>query len=155
MAEAVVVTSRQALAERLAGWGNVDETWGVVFLGPVPSTGELEAAKEAARLCDRVVGVVLGTRNQEPGTRGRAVAPKMAEVCREAGCDIIWVPQEVSGHVKVDLGVEGVDGTLMAQALMTVLPMLVVVHRREVAVIRALRNFVGGLGDVFSLRLVG
>lgn len=156
MAEAVVVTGRLALAERLASWvGSGDETWGLVFLGAMPSAGELEAAKEASRLCDRVVGVILGTRNREQGTRGVVVAPKMAEICREAGCDVIWVPKEVEGHVKVEVGVDGIDGTLLTQAVMTVLPMLVVAHRREVALIRALRNITGGLGDVFSLRLVG
>lgn len=153
-----MVTSRVALAERLAGMASVaEETWGLVFMGGTPSAGELEAAKEAARLCDRVVGVIL-TGSQEPGSkvaRKRVVAPGLAEMAREAGCDVVWVPAEVKGHVTVDVGVEGVDGTLLSQAVVTVLPMLVVAHRREVAVIRALRNFQSGLGDVFSLRLVG
>lgn len=144
-----MVTSRQALAEKLANWpGGENDSWGMVFMGAVPSGTELAAAQEAAKLCDRVVGVVM------KGHKG-AVAPKMAETCRAAGCDVVWVPKEITGFAKVDVGVDGIDGTLMAQAVMSVLPMLVVAHRGEVALIRALRNFQGGLGEVFSLRLVG
>lgn len=79
----------------------------------------------------------------------------MAEMCREAGADIVWVPKGEKAFVSVDCGVEGVDGTLVAQAVMTVLPMLVVVPRADVALIRALRNIQGGLGEVFSLRITG
>ncbi|MBI1309636.1 MAG: hypothetical protein GC129_07335 [Proteobacteria bacterium] len=156
MAEgAVVVTGRAQLAQRLADWpGGGGATWAVGFVGAVPSGSELAALKEAARLCDRVVAVVR--RNEERGSEvARRVAPGMAEMCREAGADIVWVPKGEKAFVSVDCGVEGVDGTLVAQAVMTVLPMLVVVPRADVALIRALRNIQGGLGEVFSLRITG
>lgn len=149
MAESsVVVATRVLLAERLANWpgvGNV--SWALVFFSAVPGAGELAACREAAKLCDKVVGVRLSD--------DKRVAPKLAETCRGAGCDLLWVPRAVEGHVTVDCGVAGLNGTLMTQAVMTVLPTLVVAHRTDLPLIRALRNISGGLGEVFSLRIVG
>lgn len=146
---AVVVTSRTQLAERVAGWGAGEEsvTWALVFVGSIPDAGQLMACREAAKLCDRVAVLRLG--------EGKALPPKFAETLREAGADMVWVPQEAPGHVSVDVGVERVDGTLILQAVMAVLPLLVVVHRTDMHLVRALRNIQGSFGELFSLRILG
>lgn len=151
--EAAVVFSRAQLAERLATWPGNDGamTWGLVVVGAVPSASELAAAKEAGHLCDRVVAVRLD--------KGKAVAPGYAEALRSAGVDMVWVARELSGRVKVDVGVEeprwGEEGaTALVQAVTTVLPTLVVASRGHVALVRMLRNILDGLGDLFVLRLV-
>lgn len=147
----MVVTSRVALAERLAAWPGNDGlmTWALVVVGAVPSAGELDAAREAGKLCDAVVAVRLAC--------GKPVAPKFAETLRAAGVDMVWVPKDVSGPVRVDVGVDLPEGgaTLILQAIMAVLPTLVLVPRGALPVVRALRNIQSGLGELFSLRIVG
>lgn len=151
MEEAVVVHSRTALAERLTNWvgNNGDMTWAVVACGAIPTAGELQAMRQAATLCDRVVCVRLFDRT-------RAIAPGFAATLRSAGVDIVWMAKDVAGPVKIDLGVDelGEGGGLLLQAITTVLPVLVVVPRGAIAVVRACRNIQAGLGDLFSLRVV-
>ncbi|PZP40345.1 MAG: hypothetical protein DI585_01330 [Pseudomonas fluorescens] len=153
MAEtAVIVRTRAALSERLSNWpgNNGDMTWGVVVCGGVPTAAELQSMRQAATLCDRIMCVRLFDRD-------RPVAPGFDELLRSAGVDIVWVPSEVDGPVKVDVGVEelGEAGTLLVQAITSVLPVLVVVPRGALSVVRACRNIQAGLGDLFSLRVAG
>lgn len=151
--EAVIVHSRAQLAERLGNWpGNDGEmTWGVVFCGALPTAAELAAMKQAASMCDRIVCVRLFDRE-------RPVAPAFAATLRSAGVDIVWVAKpDVEGPVRIDVGVEelGQGAGLILQAATTVLPVLVVVPRGALAVVRACRNIQAGLGDLFSLRVTG
>lgn len=151
--EAAVVHSRLALGERLASWpGNDGETtWALVLCGAIPTAAEMSAMRQAASLCDRVVCVRLFDRT-------RPVAPGFAATLRSAGVDIVWVAkEELVGPVKVDVGVKelGEAGGILVQAVMTVLPLLVVVPRGALSVVRACRNIQNGLGDLFSLRVVG
>lgn len=150
--EAAIVHTRTALAERLTNWpgNNGDMTWAVVCCGALPTAGELTAMKQAGTLCDRVVCLRLTDRE-------RAVAPGFAATLRAAGVDIVWIAKDIAGPVKADVGVEelGDGGTLLLQAITTVLPVLVVLPRGAMSVIRACRNIQAGLGDLFSLRVVG
>ncbi|TKW60401.1 MAG: hypothetical protein DI628_05655 [Blastochloris viridis] len=154
MAEvAVVVTSRQQLATRLANWpdNEGEQSWGLVFCGGVPTASELMAMREASRLVDRLVCVRLFDRE-------RPVAPQFDEVLRGAGVDLVWVPKDVDGPARVDLGVDelGEEGaTLLLQAVMHVMPLLVVVPRNGLSLVRACRNIQASFGDSFSLRIVG
>ncbi len=153
MAEAQVVTSRLQLAEKLAAWpgNNGDVTWAVVACGVLPTAADMAAMKQAATLCDRVVCVRLFDRD-------KPVAPKFAEIVRSGGADIVWVAKEaVEGPVKLDVGVAelGEGAAILLQAVTTVLPVLVVVPRGNVGLVRACRNIQSGLGDMFSLRIVG
>ncbi len=152
MEEAVIVQTRTALAERLSNWvGNDgDMTWAVVVCGAIPTAGELQAMRQAATLCDRVVCVRLFD-------RARAMAPGFAGTLRSAGVDIVWLAKDVAGPLKVDVGVDelGEAGMLLLQAITTVLPVLVVVPRGAIGVVRACRNIQASLGDLFSLRVVG
>ncbi|MCP5404646.1 MAG: hypothetical protein H6922_00255 [Pseudomonadaceae bacterium] len=146
-----VVFKRTDLQQRLADWpdGGADTSWALCFGSVVPAAGELAAIREAARICDRVVVARL--------TPDRVVPPTYAAVVAEAGADILWCPREVAGHVRVDAGVEELDATtatLLAQAVFTVLPNAVVVPRTNLPLVRALRNILHGLGEVFVLRLV-
>ena len=152
MAEAQVVTSRLQLAEKLAAWPDKtgDMTWAVVACGALPTAAEMIAMKQAATLCDRVVCVRLFDRE-------RPVAPKFAEIVRSAGADIVWVAKDVvEGPVRLDVGVPelGDGAAILLQAVTTVLPVLVVVPRGSLGVVRACRNIQSGLGDMFSLRIV-
>lgn len=150
---AVVVYSRSVLGERLAAWpgNNGDVTWALVVAGAIPTAGELAAMKEASGLCDRVVCVRLRDRN-------RPVAPNYAETLRSAGVDVVWLArEEVDGPVRMDLGVDelGEGATILFQAVMAALPLLVVVPRGDIPLVRACRNLQAGAGDLFSLRVVG
>lgn len=150
--EAVIVHSRVALAERLAQWpsNDGDMTWAIVTCGAIPTAADMAAMRQAATLCDRVVCLRLFDRE-------RAVAPGFAETLRSAGVDIVWVATDVAGPVKIDVGVKelGEAAGLLLQAITTVLPVLVVVPRGALSVVRACRNIQAGLGDLFSLRVVG
>lgn|GEM_PF-6883406 len=148
---AIVVTSRLKLAERLAMWPSNDGlmTWALVVVSPVPSPAELGACREAAKLCDAVVALCI--------TMNLPLAPNFAEVVRSGGVDMVWVAKEAVGPVVADVGVTELAGdgaTLLLQAVTTVLPTLVVVPRGNLLVIRACRNILNGLGDLFSLRLL-
>jgi hypothetical protein len=155
---AVIVRSRSDLAQRLAIWpGNTaDTTWGFVVMSVVPTAGELAAAREAGRLCD----VVAAVRLPADGKLSAPLAPNFAQVIRAAGVDVVWIPKDITGPVRVNLGVEqglGADetlSTLLMQAVMAVLPTLAVASRADLHTVRALRNLQAGLGDLFSLRLV-
>ena len=149
---AAVVLSRLKLAERLAAWPSSDGlmTWALVVVSPVPSAAELDAAREAGKLCDAVAALCP--------TMNLPTAPNLPEVLRSAGVDIVWVAKEAVGPVSVDVGVSEMAGdgaTLLLQAVTTVLPTLVVAPRTNVPLIRACRNILNGLGDLFSLRLLG
>jgi hypothetical protein len=111
----------------------------------------MAAMKQAATLCDRVVCVRLFDRE-------RPVAPNFAATVRSAGVDIVWVAKpEVEGPVSIDVGVAelGAGAGIWLQAVVTVLPVLVVVPRGAIGLVRACRNIQAGLGDLFSLRVVG
>ncbi|HEX2858975.1 MAG TPA: hypothetical protein VHP58_02080 [Alphaproteobacteria bacterium] len=150
MAEAVVAFTREKLAEVLANWpGTGDLTWAMGFISAAPTAAEIAAIREAARLCDRVVVARL--------LPGKPVLPGLAGVIGEAGGDVLWLPKELSGRVKVTIEDEKTDvetTSLMAQVVLTVLPNLVVVPRGSVEVIRALRAFQGGWGEIFTLRML-
>jgi hypothetical protein len=146
-----LIFTRQDLQTRLANWpdSKPDTTWALCFGSVLPSAGELSAIREAAKLCDKVVVARL--------LPDRLLPPTYAQVVAEAGADLLWVPKEVSGHVRVDVQVEGVDtaaATLVTQALITVLPLLVVIDRTNLPLVRTLRNLQGGLGEIFTLRAV-
>lgn len=147
----IVVHSRNELQKRLAEWPDADEatSWALAFGSALPTPGELMAMREAAKTCDRLVVARL--------LPDRVLPPTYAGVVEEAGGDVLWCPREVSGHVRLDVGVEGVDtvaATLMLQAVATVLPNLVVVEKAHLALVRAMRNIQNGLGDMFTLRVV-
>lgn len=151
MAEVPVVVARADLQRRVAEWPDAagDTSWALCFASVVPDAGELAALREAARLCDRVVLARL--------TPDRVLPPTYARVAAEAGADVLWCPREVAGHVRLDVGVDGVDGvtaTLLVQAVTTVLPNLVVAPRGNLPLVRSLRNVLHGLGDMFVLRVV-
>ena len=151
MADLPLIFSRNDLQKRLAEWPGAedDTTWALCFGSALPSAGELAAIREGAKLCDRVAVARL--------LPDRVLPPNYADVLLEAGADLLWCPREVAGKVRVDVQVEGVDAkaaTLITQALITVLPNLVVVERGNLPLVRALRNIQGGLGDLFTLRAV-
>lgn len=145
------MTTRAELQQRVAEWPDAagDSSWALCFASVVPAAGEMAALREAAKLCDRVVLARL--------TPDRVLPPTYAEVASAAGADLLWCPRELTGHVRADVGVEGVDGitsTLLLQAITTVLPNLVVAPRGNLPLVRALRNMLHGLGDMFVLRVV-
>ncbi len=149
---AVVVRTRAELAARLAEWpGNEgDESWGLVFCGGVPTAGELGAMRQASKMVDRLVCVRMFDRE-------RPVAPGFDELLRGAGVDLVWVPAHVDGPLRADVGVAelGEEGaTLLLQAVTTVMPLLVMVPRGALPMVRACRNVMAGLGEMFSLRVV-
>lgn len=151
MAEAVVALTRNQLADVLANWPGqtADTSWAMGFVSAAPTAAELGALKEAAKLCDRVVAVRLA-----PGT---VPPPGIAAIVREAGADVLFMPKEATGRLRV--GIEGdkegfnpVLG-LMVEAILAVLPGLVVVPRGAVVLIGALRAVQGSWGELFTLRV--
>lgn len=146
-----LIFTRNDLQTRLAEWPDAkgDTTWALCFGSAIPSAGEVAAIREAARLCDKVVVARL--------LPDRILPPTYAKVIEEAGADLLWAPREVAGHVRINVHVEGVDekaATLITQALITVLPLLVVIDRTNLPLVRTLRNIQGGLGEIFTLRAV-
>jgi hypothetical protein len=152
------VYTRSALQSVLAeglrthGWTEAD-SWSVVFMSAVPAAAELEALRTAARLTDRVVVVRLLT-DAKPAA---AFLAHLHSVLQPAGADVLWLPTEVSGWLRITTGVDALtseQATLLLQAITTVLPGLVVAPKTNVALVRALRNMLASLGEVFSLRLI-
>jgi hypothetical protein len=151
MADLPLILTRADLQKRVAEWpeGKEDTTWALCLGGAVVSAGEVAAIREAAKVCDRVAVARL--------TPDKVLPPTYMKVVKEAGADLLWTPTEVSGKVRVEVQGEGVDAptaTLLMQALVTVLPNLVVVERANLPLTRALRALQAGLGDLFTLRVV-
>lgn len=150
MAEAIVTFTREKLAEVLANWpGTGEATWAMSFISAAPTASEIAAIREAAKLCDRVVVARLMPK--------KPVLPGLAGVIREAGGDVLWLPKDLAGRVRISIEDEKADVetySLMAQAVLTVLPNLVVVPRGSVEVIRALRALQGSWGEIFTLRML-
>lgn len=152
MSSCVLVFSRSDLQRRLAEWpdAGVDTSWALCFGSVLPTAGEVAAIREAAKICDRVVVARL--------LPDRVIPPTYAKVVEDAGADVLFCPRELTGHVRVEVGVPEVDAaaaTLIMQVLSTTLPNLVVAERGNLPLIRALRNIQHGLGDLFVLRVVG
>jgi hypothetical protein len=153
---AVVVRTRAELTARVAEWPGsaTNTTWALVFVSEIPTAAELAAARQAAKICDRVAAVV---RPHDP-TKGARVTPQFAALVRAAGVDLAWVGGvEKSRMLDVTLGgtdMAGVDGRLILQALLAVLPLAVVVHAADMGVIRALRVVQGELGELAVVRIV-
>lgn len=148
---ATIAHTHTQLATQLANWPNTtpETTWALVFIGPIPSGAELAAAREAAKLCDKVAALRL----QPPG-KTYPIPPQLAETARTAGIDLLWIPNgKESSPVTVNAGVDGINATHVAQALYTVLPLLVVAPRGNVPLIRTLRNLQSHLANTFTLRL--
>lgn len=152
----IQATTRGELQRKLADspWVNTAETsWAVVFVSSIPTAPETDAVRQAAKVCDRVVAVRAVPDNKLPAKLQASVQATLAA----AGADALWLPTEVAGFGRFDAGVESLDATtstLILQAITTVLPNLVVAPRGNVALVRALRNIGGTLGDLFTLRLV-
>ncbi|NBV54382.1 MAG: hypothetical protein EBR79_01555 [Proteobacteria bacterium] len=146
-----IVHTHHQLATQLADWPNqtAETTWALVFIGAIPSGAELAAAREAAKLCDAVACVRL-----QPTGKNYPIPPQLPETARAAGIDILWVPNaKEKPPIHIDVGVDDVNATQVAQALYTVLPLLVVVPRGNVPLIRTLRNLQTHLANTFTLRL--
>lgn len=146
--QARIVRTRVALADAVALWPNrtPDITWALVAVGEVPSAPELAALKKAGKTCDRVAAVVLPAKLQE----GARAMPTLAQVLRAAGADIIWVP----GAEKPLLTLEAAGNPtprLMLQALLAVLPSVVVVGRTDAQKVKLWRLLQTEFGDVVDL----
>jgi hypothetical protein len=154
-AAAVVVHTRTQLAERLANWPvpagqqAAEISWGLVFCSAIPTAAELAAMRECAKICDRVAAVRLADVQRS----APVVPPQLAVTLRSAGVDVVWLPTELVGPMRVELGVAGIQATLLLQAVSAVLPLLVVVHRADVALLQALRNLQASLGELFTVRV--
>lgn len=146
---ALVVVTRGKLAEAVARVSTPDNSWALCWCSAVPTAAELAAVKEAARVCDRVAVVRLA-----PDV---PVVARVDEGLGEAGADVVWVPHEVQGRVRVVVDGEGVSeaaATLMVQALCTVLPNVVMVPRAPATVVRTLRALELSLGDMLSMKII-
>ena len=145
---AVVVATHEDLARRVAEWSlpeRVDVSWGLVFCHAVPTPQDLRAVREAAKICDRVAVARMGV--------DTVVAPRFAEVLREAGADIVWAVRSMAGDLRVHGGVLG-DGdmTIILQAVLAVLPVVVVVPRTEGVWRQALGQISRDMGRMVTLR---
>jgi hypothetical protein len=148
---AKVVRSRAALAESVARWqeARTDTTWALVVVGEIPSAPQLQAVRQAARTCDRVAALVLPAK---PGEAAKTL-PELPALLRTAGCDVVWVP----GAEKTPLLVvrAGHDGTvkLMLQALLAVLPSVIVAGRADAATLKLWRLIQTEFGEVADVML--
>jgi hypothetical protein len=152
------VYTRSALQSLLAegarthGWSEGD-SWSVVFISAVPEANELAALRAAAKLTDRVAVVRLLLDAKPPAK----LLNLFHTTLQPAGADCLWLPTDVSGWLRITTGVDALtpeQATLLLQAITTVLPGLVVAPKTNVALVRALRNVLASLGELFSLRLV-
>ncbi len=132
-----VVRNRAALADAIAQWpgSNLTTTWALVAVREVPTTHDLAALKHAAKLCDRVASVVI------PATVGEAAKtlPAMPGVVRAAGADVVWVPAAEANSLLKLVATDGSSAKLLMQALLAVLPSVVVVAQADLPLVRQWR----------------
>ena len=148
---ALLVRTRTDLARRVAEWPETDKdlgtSWALTLLRELPSGADIAAVREAARLCDRVVCVRL--------VPDKVIPPRLESVLGEAGADIAWVPAALVGKARVaGLGLEEAESTLLVQAMLAVLPNLVVVPKGEVKWAGALKVLEESLGQMASVKMV-
>lgn len=146
-----VVRSRAALAEAIAQWpqGALNTTWALVAVAEVPTAPELAALRQAAKTCDRVAAVVVPNQAAQVAK----TLPTLPTVLRAAGCDVVWVPAATKGLLEV----QAQDGTpllVLLQALLAVLPSVVLAPRADAARVRGWRLLQTECGEVVDLRLV-
>lgn len=151
MPEARVVRSRAALAEKVARWPQTtfETTWALVAVSEVASAPQLMALRHAAKTCDRVAAVVIPSKPEQ----GARVLPNLPQTLRAAGADLVWVPTTEKGLIDVRAG-DGSDLRLMLQAVLAVLPSIVVVGRAEPAFARLWKLLATEFGDIIDVELV-
>ncbi len=146
-----VVRSRAALAEAVARWpqSNFNTTWALVAVAEVPAAPELATLRQAAKTCDRVAAVVM------PAQLGQAAKtlPTLPSVLRAAGCDLVWVPAATKGLLSLQAQ-DGLELLPLLQAVLAVLPSVVMAPRADAARARAWRLLQTECGEVVDLRLV-
>jgi hypothetical protein len=146
-----VVRSRAAVAEAVANWpgSNLITTWALVAVGEVPSAPELAALRQAAKTCDRVAAVVVPT---EAGKAAKTL-PTLPTVLRAAGCDVVWVPATEQGLLELR-SKDAQSPKLLLQALLAVLPSVVVAPKADAGRVRLWRLLEAEFGEVVTLVLV-
>ncbi len=146
-----VVRSRAALAEAVANWpgSNLSTTWALVAVHEVPTAPELAVLRQAAKTCDRVAAVVVPT---EAGKAAKTL-PTLPAVLRAAGSDVVWVPATEKGLLELS-SKDGQSPKLLLQALLAVLPSVVVAPKAEGGRVRLWRLLEAEFGEVVTLVLV-
>ncbi|MCA3244018.1 MAG: hypothetical protein INF43_01765 [Alphaproteobacteria bacterium] len=146
-----VVRSRAALAEAVAQWpqSNFNTTWALVAVAEVPSAPELATLRQAAKTCDRVAAVVVPP---QPGQAAKTL-PTLPTVLRAAGCDLVWVPAAAKGLLSLQAQ-DGLELLPLLQAVLAVLPSVVLAPRADATRARAWRLLQSECGGVVDLRLV-
>jgi hypothetical protein len=146
-----VVRARAALAEAIARWPGAEftTTWALVAVAEIPTAPELAAVRQAAKVCDRVAVLVVP---QTP-TQAAKTLPTLPTLLRAAGADVVWVPTGAKRLLELRAQ-DGTDVLLLLQALLAVLPSVVVAPRADAARVREWRLLQTEAGDVVDLRLV-
>ncbi len=139
-----LTTNTTQLLEALRPWLGTDASFALYFLQDNTQEAELDATcvREAAKLCDRVVVASV--------TDARHLWPHL----KALGADVLHVPQHQQPLCRVVGPVAEVDTTFMLQTILTVMPNVVFVHKKNLAQRRTLQALAQTFGAVVSVREV-
>ncbi|MFZ2619793.1 MAG: hypothetical protein WAX89_02875 [Alphaproteobacteria bacterium] len=122
-----------------------DTTFALMFLRTQPTAVDVALVREAAKICDRVV--VAGY--------GFAPHPVTLGLLQKAGADALFMPPQDTRLCTLEVaGNKEWDASLMLQALLAVLPNMVILEKPDLPQLRVLRNIQQTFGEFFSLRAV-
>ncbi len=147
-----VVRSRSSLAMAIAQWPQGaagGTTWALVAVGEVPSAPELAALRHAAKVCDCVAAVVI----PKIADAAAQTLPALPSVLRAAGCDVAYIPAAEKGLLSLHAQ-DGSSLKLLLQALLAVLPSVVVVSKADAIRARQWRLLEAEFGGVVEIMMV-
>jgi len=116
-----------------------------VFLRGAVNVHNLVTVRNADRLCDITVVTLL---------EENAITPAYGQYLKEAGADIVFIPREHElQECTVTMGVSGIDGTLIMQVILAVMPMVVSVSPADELLLGCFKRIQQTFPDLFSLVL--
>ena len=143
---AFVFHHKQELVQRLEQLNTeVDTSYALVFFDGELSQDAVVVMREAVRICDRVIVAT---------TKDMSKLKGMEQALQKIGIDAVFQPPIDTRLCFLDAAVKDVDATFILQSILSVMPNLVVIHRKEMKLLRALRNIQQTFGELFTLRTI-
>lgn len=145
MSNISIVLDRLSLQTRLTELTTAaDTSFALVVLAEDIDADTTQSLREAAKLCDIVVAATENKLHTDS---------KHQHLLRQAGVDVVFYPKNPPLGT-YSSGIKKINETFVLQAVLAVMPNLVVVPRSNLTLIRVFRNMQHSFGELFSLRQI-
>ena len=140
-------TSLTELQTLLPTLGPVEASFALVFLQNTLDAADIEAIREAIRVCDVAVVACIGTAGRDKAAQ---------DYLKHTGIHALYQAPEKPKKTKatVTLATTGIDGIQMLQTLLAIMPSMVVASPKRRALSRALDDIIDTFPNIFVKRMV-